>query len=47
MDDATKRRVALMQRYSAIPFEKIMFINRMNDKLKEQKNNERRISNER
>ena len=39
MDDMTKRRVALMQRYSAIPFEKIMFINRINDKLKEQQNN--------
>lgn len=41
MDDVTKRRVALMQRYSAIPFEKIMFINRINEKLKEQQNNDK------
>ena len=42
MDDVTKRRVALMQRYSAIPFEKIMFINRVNDKLREQKENNKK-----
>lgn len=46
MDDVIKRRAALMQRYSAIPFEKIMFINRIKQ-IKEQQNNERRISNER
>ena len=33
-----------MQRYSAIPFEKIMFINRVNDKLKEQQNNGKNVN---
>ena len=42
MDAVTKRRVALMQRYSAIPFEKIMFITRINEKLKEQKDNNKK-----
>lgn len=37
MDDLTKRRVALMRRYSAIPFEKIMFLNKMNEKIKQSK----------
>ena len=42
MDDETKRRVALMKRYSAIPFEKIMFLNRINEKLKEQKDSNKK-----
>lgn len=41
MDDVTKRRVALMQRYSAIPFEKIMFLRRINEQIKDLKNNDK------
>ena len=40
MDELTKRRVALMQRYSAIPFEKIMFMKRL-EQIKNSKNNDK------
>ena len=41
MDELTKRRVALMQRYSAIPFEKVMFLNKLREQIKNSKNNDK------
>lgn len=38
MDEITKRRVALMERYSAIPMEKIIFRMKMIEQLREIKN---------
>lgn len=37
MDSTTQRRVALMKRYSAIPFEMVMFLNKLNKLSKDDK----------